>query len=426
MRVATLTLLALSAGAWGQSPSSLLNQELPEWLHFSGEYRARLEGFDGGSFKPNTQDLYGLSRLRFGVAIQPTDWLRFVGQAQDSRVFWNDIVAAAPPYQDTFDLRVAYAEFGGATKPVTLRVGRQELEFGEQRLVGSLNWTNEARTFDAVRATIHWQGYRLDAFASSLVVPVDGGFDHHAPGNDLHGLYGGIEKLVPNAVIEPYVLWRVAPRQKNEDGKLGSLDTKTGGVRFAGKLPEAFDYSLEMAIQRGNIAADPVGAWAGHWNAGHTFAAAWQPRAFVEFNYASGDRNPHDSHIGTFDQLYPTGHDKYGMADQVGWRNIEDLRFGVETKPMHSLKASLVVNSWHLASATDGLYNAAGALLLRSTSGTAGTHVGEEIDAQGLWTVNKQVQLGAGIGHIFPGEFLKRTTPGHAYTFPYMMAIWAF
>jgi Alginate export len=90
------------------------------------------------------------------------------------------------------------------------------------------------------------------------------------------------------------------------------------------------------------------------------------------------------------------------------------------------LKASLVANDWWLASATDGLYNSSGALVARVAAGTAGTHVGEEIDAQTAWAVNQRIQLGGGIGHIFPGGFLKRATPGNPYTFPYLMFGYAF
>ena len=53
-------------------------------------------------------------------------------------------------------------------------------------------------------------------------------------------------------------------------------------------------------------------------------------RAFGEYNYASGDDTPGDGVRGTFDQLYPTAHDKYGLADQVGWKNIHHLRTGLE------------------------------------------------------------------------------------------------
>jgi len=47
------------------------------------------------------------------------------------------------------------------------------------------------------------------------------------------------------------------------------------------------------------------------------------PKLRLEFNHASGDSNPSDGKHGTFDVLYPTAHDKYGMADQVGWKNVK-------------------------------------------------------------------------------------------------------
>ena len=34
---------------------------------------------------------------------------------------------------------------------------------------------------------------------------------------------------------------------------------------------------------------------------------------------------PADGRHGTFDVLYPTAHDKYGMADQVGWKNVNHV-----------------------------------------------------------------------------------------------------
>ena len=163
-----------------------------------------------------------------------------------------------------------------------------------------------------------------------------------------------------------------------------------------------------------------------HWVAGYTFSIPYKPRAFAEYNYASGDRNPHDGRVGTFDQFYPTGHDKFGLADQVGWRNIRDLHFGVEARPTRAVTAALGVHSWWLASATDGLYSASGALIVRVASGSAGTRMGDELDAQCAWAINRQMQLGAGVGHIFPGPFLKLATQGNPYTFPYLMFGYSF
>jgi len=418
----------MAINAYGQqpaassfSPSDELNRELPSWLRFSGDYRARLEGFAGGAFKQNNSDTYLLNRFRINVLIKPTSWLKFFAQGQDSRVFWKNQNPAAPPYQNTMDLRLAYVELGETEKGIFgLRVGRQELVYGDQRLVGHANWLNTARSFDAVRATFHYNGYRLDAFASSVVNPVDGTFDHHLPGNNFHGLYGGVEKLVPNAVIEPYVFWRLARNMAAETGGKGSLDSKTFGARWVGKLPANFDYGTEMAGQTGSLGIDSISAWAGHWVMGYTAPFRYKPRFLAEYNFASGDHNPKDGKIGTFDQLYPTNHDKYGLADQIGWRNIRDVRAGVELKPRAKILVSGIYHNFWLASATDALYSAAGAVVARSTAGTAGTHVGQELDGQVMYTMTKQVQIGGGYAHLFTGAFLNKTTQGKDYNYPYL------
>lgn len=410
------------------TPSDELNSQLPKWVRFSGEYRGRLEGFSGGAFKPDNRDLYFLNRFRINMKLQPASWLKFQFQGQDSRVWGKNQNPAAPPFQDTMDLRMAFVEVGDNEKGTYgFRFGRQELNFGEQRLLGSLNWTNTSRTFDAVRGTLRYKGYRLDAFASTVVNAKDGEFNEHTDGNNLHGLYGGIEKLVPNAVIEPYLFWRLTQRLTTETGTRGNLDFKTAGIRFVGKLPMGFDYATEMAKQTGGLGTDDIGAWAGHWRLGYTLPKLrYKPRLVAEYNYATGDKNPKDGKRGTFDPLYPTGHDKYGLADQVGWKNIHDVRLGTEFKPQAKWLVSSFFHDWWLASATDALYSASGAVVARSVAGTAGTHVGEEIDAQATYTVNKQLQLAGGFAHIFPGHFLKTATPGRSYNFPYLMLGYSF
>ena len=403
-------------------PSDQLNDQLPKWLRFSGEYRMRMESFSGPGFKGDSSDLYFLNRFRFNMKVQPVSWLKFQFQAQDARVWGKNQNPAAAPYQDRMDLRLAYVEAGDIEKKsFGFRGGRQELAFGEQRLLGNSNWINAARTFDAVRGTVRHNGFRLDAFAATVVNAKDGEFNEHTAGNNLHGLYGGIEKLVPNAVIEPYLFWRLSQRLRTEAGTLGNLDLKTAGVRFVGKLPLNLDYAMEMATQSGGLGTDDISAWAGHWRLGHTRAKMrFKPRLVWEYNYATGDSNPKDGKRGTFDTLYPTPHDKYGLTDQVGWKNIHALKIGVELRP-HSkwMMSSFFHDSW-LASATDALYVANGAVSVRPTAKSVGRHVGEELAAQVMYTANKQIQIAGGAGHLFPGQFLKTTTPGKSFNFSYL------
>jgi hypothetical protein len=404
------------------NPVTPVSQRLPDWLRLGLEHRGRLEGPMNASFDRTRDDAYWLNRFRLDVGVKASPLLSFQAQVQDAQVFGRNAKPDAPPFEDTFDLRVAYAEIGTTgQRPVTLRAGRQELTFGEQRLVGHLGWANTARTFDAARVTLARRAYRLDGFVSSVVAIREGEFNRSAQGEALHGVYGAFPTLVAKAVIESYVLVRNVESLLSETGPRGDLTSATIGTRVVGKLPWRLDYNTDLAIQRGSLAADDVRAWAGHWVLGQTISAKSSVRVFGEYNYASGDRSGTDGRRGTFDQLYPTGHDKYGLADQIGWRNVHHARASLEIKPTSTLILSGGYHSWWRASATDHVYSASGAVLARSVAGVRDTHIGQELDVQGTYTLAPRVQVHAGYAHVLPGSFLEAVTPGKRYSFPYVM-----
>lgn len=419
--LSALPLCAEDSGKFFSWPTDVVNHELPSWLRFSGEERMRMEGYENGGFKGNNEDLYLLQRMWLNMKIQPAWWLKVFAQSQDSRVFLKN-GTPAPPYQDSWDLRQAYAELGDMEKGFfALRVGRQEINLGEQRLVGSTPWSNTARTFDAARLTLHHKKVRLDAFAASVVVLKDGQVGEVTPGNNLYGLYGGLLNVVPKSTIEPYFLWRSQSTVKAQLGGVGTYDMKVTGVRWVGTLPRGFDYNTDLAFERGSVLADSIDAWAGHWVLGYTATALkWTPRFLVEYNTATGSASTKLGQRHTFDQLYPTAHDKYGLADQVGWKNIHHVRVGPEWKIVPRWSMAVRYSDYWLADAHDALYTTSNAVVAQMANGSAGRWVGQEVDFVNLVTVSKITQIGAGLSHIFPGTFLKTATPGQSYTAPYL------
>ncbi len=409
------------------SLSEQFNETLPRWLRFTGEIRDRVEGYQNASFKPNSSDLYDLYRLRVGVLLQPTNWLRLFAATQDTRVFERS--PKIPPYQNTWDINQAYVELGRTeTSGFGLRAGRQELFFGNGRLIGNSWWSNVSRNFDAVRGSYQHGDYRVDAFASSVVIARDGVIDHHNQGNNLHGIYGTVKnKLGHNSQFEPYTFWHVQNGAALKTGKTGHLDQWTYGFRQLGELPDNFDYRTEMAIQRGHLGAASIKAWTGHWLIGNTIPTVWSPRPFLEFNYASGDPSPKNTATTeTFDPIYPSSHDKLGLADQIGWRNIKDLRLGLDAHPTSKWALNLSGHDFWLANAHDSLYPTRGSVVAKDPTGNSGTHIGEEVDFQMIYKPTLQMQFGAGIGHLFAGDFLSKTTKGRDYTLPYFLANYVF
>jgi len=415
---------AQSPGSEPAAPVPLgVDGALTSWLLVRGELRTRVEGFTSGGYTDGNDDAYWMDRWRFSATVHPRASMQFFVQAQDSRAFQKTAGGMALPLRNTMDLHQGYAQFGTTTM---VRAGRQEVTFGEQRLIGSSTWLNAPRAFDGARVTHKTSIGQFDAVALSVVVNDPEEFDKSGHGNALYGTYESLTGVVPRQTIEPYFFWRSSTNVAVEHGGTAALHQSTIGVRMAGALPSAFDYSGDIALQRGSVGSDTVKAWAGHGVVGRTFSSPVKPRVFGEFNHASGDANPVDGTRGTFDQLYPSGHDKYGLADQVGWRNINHARVAVDIKPTPKWLVSGGYHNFWLASATDGLYNSGGTLVARSAAGTAGTYVGWEVDVQAAFIYSPHLQVYAGYARFVPGEFLQNTTGGHTYNYPFVTATYVF
>ncbi|MEQ1756921.1 MAG: alginate export family protein [Vicinamibacterales bacterium] len=413
------------AGADDRPPlPNRVNQLLPSWLRVRGEFRERAERVDAAGFTDGRDDAFFLSRVRLNATVTSTRLAATV-QVQDSRVAGKTVGPTGAPFSATFDLRQAYADIGGA-RLVTLRLGRQELTLGDQRLVGPSNWTNVARTFDGARMTIASRAVQVDVFAASVVRILAGELDKSGNGNRLAGVQVAAGRLLPAATMETYAFYRRDRRLRPESGPLATLSQWTLGARLVGRAPAALDYNVEVATQAGSLGTDDVSAWAGHWVLRHSLAGAQAMHLTSEFNYASGDENPGDGERGTFDQLYQSGHDKHGLADQVGWRNIRHVRLGFDLTPVRATPLSVNWHSYWLVEKADGLYSGSGALLARVPGGASSARVGQELDVQITHPLTPQLALAAGYAHLFPGAFLKQATPGHSYRSVFGMVTYVF
>lgn len=418
-------------GIWAQGPlapslSEQFNEKLPPWLRFSGELRERFQEYSGGSFKHYNSNDYDEQRIRLGMQIKPTSWVRFFIEMQDARVF--GITPSLPPNQNTTDIRQAFVTFGNPEgNGFTLQGGRFEMSYGNNRLLGNSWWTNVSRSFDGVRAAYQQGRLRVDAFATSVVIIRNGVIDHHLQGNNLYGVYATAHDVIPHATIDFYQFWNLRPSFTVQSLKAGHLDEWTTGFRWVGALPYHFDYRTEMAYQLGTLSVDKIRAWMGHWVIGYSIRnIPMHPRLFVEFDYGSGSNNVKSGVDNTFDPIYPSTHDKLGLADQIGWRNIEDLRFGQEFRLARKWRLATSLHDYWLANAHDALYPTRGSVIASDPTGKSGTHVGEEADIQLIYTPTRQTEFGAGYGHLFTGHFLNKTTKGVDYSYPYLLMEYVF
>ncbi len=414
---------------WASTPAtSHVNNELPSWLNVSGELRFRFEDRRGNGYRKGEDDSYGLFRTRVNIGVKPKPWLDFLFQGQDSRAPGkND---ANGVFRDPFDVRQAYVKIGGGEgSPVAVTAGRQLLLYGDQRLIGPLDWTNTSRTFDAVKLELRaGDNAKFDVFSSAVVRnDPNRRTNQRQDGVNLHGVYGAIKNVIPRSTIEPYVLWQTNPLVVDEFGFRGDLDRYTSGVRVWSKGIGPWDYNVAIANQRGAAGGAAIRAWGSYAELGYSIRAPLKPRVYVEYTFGSGDADSTDGKIGGFNDIYPTAHLWYGYNDLVGWRNLKNLRIGADLKPHRKLGVKLDYHSFRLANRNDGLYNVAGVQTVAAPAGGAqNAKIGDEVDASFTIPLTTILTVGGGVGHMFPGAFLKRNTPGSRNTFTFLFVGYRF
>ena len=399
---------------------SLAGDSMPKWLKVSGEFRTRAEGRTGFGYVKGNDDAYGLFRTRVNLDLIPTNWLAVSFQGQDARVTGLDAGRPLGIFKNPADVRQAYVRFGKENSLVKLTVGRQLLNYGAQRVLGPLDWTNNSRNWDAAKLEVGTANSKVDLFASTVVTPDPlRRLDQPRRGFNIHGAYGSFKKTLPHMVVEPYLLW-----------KTGNASILTGGLRLASAAGDAklrgFDYQVETIRQWGTLGALDHSAWAVSFQGGRTIGDyKWKPRVSAEFSSASGDDNPNDNRHRTFDHLLGTNHLFYGLVDAVGWQNMRNVRVGTDVKPRRNLQFNADYHWLWLASASDALYDVAGRATVRPRAGNTARSIGTELD----FTVTygfRLWKLGGGVGHLFAGEFLKRNSGGSGQTFPYVSAQYSF
>ena len=307
------------------------------------------------------------------------------------------------------DLKRAFVLFKNlGKKPIDLQVGRQVLSYGEQRLVGHLEWVDQGRTYDGVRIKAHPEKFFVDAWAVKLTETLTVDSDRY-----FYGIYGGPEFL------DLYVLG--LQNQAITTGETGSGTTffATFGFRFHGEKAN-FDYSIEIPFQLGEIHGDDLQAWAAAATIGYTFAdSSWEPRLYFEFAYASGDDDPTDGKNKQFQTLFPTNHLFYGYADQVGWNNIMDFRVGVFLKPTGKWRIRLDYH--HLRRPEEqGAWQGAGGGVIRAGAAGADSHLADEFDFVLIWLPAKPVNVQFGWTTFFPGGFIEDTGASPTATFAWL------
>ena len=403
--------------------------ELPSWMTLSMELRGRTEGQTSFNFTQNGDRIYELTRAYGAFEIRPTHFLTGYMQFIDTHALGLPTHVIQSNMRDVFDLRQGYFDLHGrpGAVPVDIFVGRQELKFGSERIIGISDWTNNSRTWDGFDARIGDKN-RVDLFSTSVVTVHPESLDKHGAGLTFHGAYGSIATWIPKVHLSPYVLVHTVRGVTSNQGVKGNEVETTFGSEIEGSLPGHLDYEANASLQRGSFSNNSIHAGQNFEKLSYTLTKVpWSPRIGGEFDYATGNNHANANVIATYDQAYPSNHNVFGLDDLFGYQNIRQERINLDLGPSKNFTMLIQGGFLNLAQKNDSVYSSAAAVTVKPpTGGFATTDLGQEFDASAKYVYHDYLVANIGVGHLFPGEVLVDNKHGAAETIGYFSLTYRF
>lgn len=390
-----------------------LGKKKDHYISLGGELRFQYLFFNhpGWGDEPADKDGYVLNRYLAHTDIHLGKTFRTFVQLQSSLV--NGKEDSSPVDENPLDLHQAFADVQVADLKgfsFLLRVGRQELSYGSQRLVSVREIPNNRQSFDAIKAVVKSKDQQVDLFYSHYVAAHKGIFDDgFNRGTKFWGMYVVRHDLpwIKHADLYYLGLWK---RQATFDMGTERELRHTGGLRIWDN-EHSFRYDYEAAWQWGKFGTNDIRAWTISFNTSYQFKhAALKPELGLKAEMITGDRNREDQYLQSFNPLFPRGA-YFGLAALIGPSNLKDLHPSLSLYLRKNLVLNMDADFFWRYTTHDGVY-APNVSLIYTGKNNPYTYIGSQYATDIQYTPNPFLYLRAEFTWFNSGDFLKAAGKG--------------
>lgn len=391
-----------------------LNGSGSMYFSLGGEARERYEYFNHpnwGAGPPGSG--YLLQRYFLHGDLHLGEVARFFAQFQSS--LENDRKGGPRPTdKDELDVHQLFLDLKydlGGNDSFILRSGRQELSYGSQRIISVREAPNVRQSFDGFLTMLRMGEMKVDGFATKPAQTNLNVFDD-GPDNTkaLWGMYAVLPfPQLPMASVDLYYIGLLRRQARFDQGS--ARETRHSvGTRLWRTVPP-LDYNFEALYQWGSFGNGDIRAWTVASDTGYTLASLpLRPRVGLRADIASGDEDPANKDLQTFNPLFPKGA-YFSQASLIGPANFIDLNPCLDLQLTERFTLIFDWDFFWRESTHDGLYNTAVAPV-RSGKASDARYIGSMPQAQLYWDIDRHLSFAVIYGHFLAGQFLKETGPG--------------
>ncbi len=384
---------------------------------FGAEVRAKYERYENDEWGagPTPDHDYVWFRVLPYLELRYRDGFRVFTQLM-SAVEHGDEAGTSPVDEDRADVLQAFADLrvaGGEDSSWTLRGGRQVLAFGSERLISARYGPNVMRSFDAADLQLDHGPWKVDLLLGRPVAVEEGGFDDEADDSrSLWALYGTRER--GETGIDLYYIGYENDLAEFDQGSAREERHTLGSRIFGREGP--WDWNFELFGQAGTFGDGDIRAWSIASDTGRVLQRVpLEPRLGLKANIISGDDDPGDEDLETFNPLFPKG--KYfGEAGLIGPYNLINVHPSLEFALSEPWKLSLSSVLYWRESTDDGVYGNSGQVL-RADGGSDERYIGSQLDVVLDYAPTRLLDMNLAYSTFVPGGFIESTGPDETVRF---------
>jgi len=392
-----------------------LSKNKNTWFSMGGDIRYQYLWFKNESWGESLTDNNGfiLTRYLVHADFYAGRYFRTFVQLQSSLAN-GKAGPSSPVDENQLDLHQAFADVVlplQHSQTLTMRLGRQELLYGSQRLVSVREGPNNRQSFDAARLIYTNHSWKADVFFSHSVqskqMIFDDGFNKNT---QFWGAY-----LVKNKVpffnnIDVYYFGLQKKSAKFDDGVGGELRHSIGSrIWLGGKF---WRYDIEGLYQFGHFAGKEIDAWTFSVNTGYKFAnTRLKPEIGIKTELISGDAAYGDNKLQTFNPLFPRG-GYFGLVSLIGPANLFDIHPSLTLDLSRRLLICIDYDNFSRYSRYDGIYGPNVVMIYSGKNSSSKKLIGEQYSTYLEYTPNNFLYFRGEFTWFTAGPFLKEAGPG--------------
>ena len=389
------------------------------YLSIGGDIRYQYLKFNNENWgeTPNDEDGYLLTRYLAHADFHAGKKFRIFVQLQSSLASGMK-EDPSPVDENQLDLHQAFIDvvpFSNKYNSLTIRIGRQELLYGSQRLVAVRDGPNNRQSFDAAKLMYAHKDWKGDLFFSHYVRSspkiFDDGFNKSTK---FWGAYIVKNKLPVIKNIDLYYMGIWKQKAMFDDG-MGKEQRHSIGARIWNNKNGA-RYDIEGLYQFGKFDDKEISAWTFSINAGYKFEEVkLKPELGLKTEFISGNKQYDDGRIQTFNPLFPRG-GYFGLVSLIGPVNLVDVHPSVAFDLSNKLLLDMDCDIFYRQSKNDGIYGPNVALIYSGKNTTSKT-IGSQFSADLIYTPNNFLFFRGEFTWFKAGNFLREVGPGENISF---------